>query len=294
MIWLIGSKGMLGTDVELKLKANGLEYTASDMDVDITDIEALRNFAKDKEIGWIINCSAYTAVDKAEDEEARAFKINADGVGNIAQVAKEKKAKLVHLSTDYVYDGKKYEAYLESDPTGPIGVYGKSKLKGEEKVLATVQEYFIFRISWLYGHHGANFVHTMLRLFAERDEVRVVRDQWGSPTFAKDVADLIIKVIKDNSSEYGIYHFTNSGRTNWYQFTLEIFNQAKERGLLKKEVNIIPITTAGYPTKARRPEYSYMSKDKVKKTFGVTLRPWQESLQEFIKIKAKNNIFNLN
>ncbi len=277
---------MLGTDVELKLKANGIEYAASDMDVDITNIEALSNFAKDKKIEWIINCSAYTAVDKAEDEPDKVFKINADGVGNIAQVAKEKKAKLIHISTDYVFDGKQAEAYTESDATGPIGVYGKSKLEGEKNILRVTPEYFIFRISWLYGHHGANFVHTMLKLFAEREEVRVVNDQWGSPTFAEDIADVIIKVVKENISAYGIYHFANGGKTNWFEFTREIFRLAKEKGLVKKDIKIIPVTTADYPTKAKRPEYSYLSKDKIEKKLGIKIRPWQESLAEFISAKT--------
>jgi dTDP-4-dehydrorhamnose reductase len=286
MIWLIGNKGMLGTDVELKLEANGLEYAASDMDVDITNIEMLRNFAKDRKIEWIINCSAYTAVDKAEDEPDKAFKINADGVGNIAQLAKEKKAKLIHISTDYVFDGKQADAYTEIDATGPIGAYGKSKLEGEKNILRITQEFFLFRISWLYGHHGANFVHTMLKLFTERDELRVVKDQWGSPTFAEDIADVIIKVVKENFSAYGIYHFSNGGKTNWFEFTREIFRLAKEKGLAKKDIKLIPVTTAEYSTKARRPEYSCFSKEKIEKTFGIKIRPWQESLAEFISEKT--------
>lgn len=285
MIWLIGNKGMLGTDVERKLKANGLEYAASDVNVDITDINNLKNYSKNKKIDWIINCSAYTAVDKAEEETEKAFKINADGVGNIARVAKDKNAKLIHLSTDYVFDGKKSEEYTEDDGTGPIGVYGKSKLKGEENILHTLPEHFIFRISWLYGHHGANFVHTMLRLFGERDEVRVVNDQWGSPTFAEDVADLIIKIVKENSAAYGIYHFTNGGRTNWYEFTREILRLAKEKDLIKNDIKITPVSTAEYPTKAKRPANSCMSKTKIEKTLGVKIRPWQESLKEFISGK---------
>jgi dTDP-4-dehydrorhamnose reductase len=286
MVWLIGNKGMLGTDVEHKLKSNNIDYAASDLDVDITNIDAMKNFSKDKKFEWVINCSAYTAVDKAEDEVEKAFQINADGVENIALIAKEKKAKLIHLSTDYVFDGSKSDAYTETDSTGPIGVYGKSKLKGEENILRILPQYFIFRISWLYGHHGANFVHTMLRLFGERDEVRVVNDQWGSPTFSEDVADFIIKLVKENSSAYGIYHFTNGGRTNWFEFTREIFRLAKERGLVKKDVKITPVTTLEFPTKAKRPENSFMSKDKIEKKLGIKIRPWQDSLAEFINAKV--------
>lgn len=286
MIWLIGNKGMLGTDVEHLLREKQIEYIASDKEVDITDEKVLRNYVKDKEISWIINCSAYTAVDKAEDERELAFMLNSDGVLNNARLAKIKNARLIHLSTDYIFDGSKKDAYTEEDIPNPVGVYGKSKLEGERNIIKTIQQYFIIRIAWLYGQNGNNFVHTMLRLFSEKNEVRVVQDQWGSPTYTKDVAAIIVRLITDNSDRFGIYNYTNESRTNWYEFALMIYSLAKKKGLISKEVKILPITTEEYPTKAVRPKNTYLSKDKIKQTFGIQIRPWQEALEEFINSKS--------
>jgi dTDP-4-dehydrorhamnose reductase len=287
MIWLIGNKGMLGTDVELLLRDLQIKYIASDKEVDILDYGALENYIDNKKISWIINCSAYTAVDKAEDEAALAYKINSNGVLNIAGIANTCKARLIHLSTDYVFDGNKKEAYTEDDIPNPAGVYGKSKLEGEKNIRKTIQEYYIIRIAWLYGQFGGNFVHTMLRLFSERDEVRVVRDQWGSPTYTKDVAAMIMKVVANNTDKFGIYNYTNEGRINWYDFASRIYALAKQSGLINKEVNIIPITTEEYPTKAVRPKNSYLSKDKIRQAFGLHIRPWHEALEDFMQSKNK-------
>jgi dTDP-4-dehydrorhamnose reductase len=183
MIWLIGNKGMLGTDVELSLIEERIDYIATDADVDITDINSLRTNVDGKGISWIINCSAYTAVDKAEEETEIAFSVNGDGVRNIATVAREKDAPLIHISTDYVYKGDIRGEYMEEDETAPLSIYGKSKLCGEQHLRNEWGKHFIFRLSWLYGLHGNNFIYTMLRLFKEKDEVRVVADQHGSPTY---------------------------------------------------------------------------------------------------------------
>lgn len=287
MIWLIGNKGMLGSDMELMLKKDGLDYIASDMEVDITNYNELSNFAGNKSISWIINCSAYTAVDKAEDEADLAFKINDHGVLNIAKIAKDKDAVMIHFSTDYVFDGNKEGVYVEEDKTNPVGVYGKSKLEGEKQIVNTLSKYFIFRISWLYGEFGTNFVHTMLRLFSEREKVTVVSDQTGSPTYASDVVDMVITVFKNNMTNYGIYNFTNEGLTNWYEFTQEIYRLSIEIGLLDKDIEIIPIKTEDYPTKAKRPANSYLSKDKIKKELNITLKPWKDSLRKFLSSKIK-------
>ncbi len=278
---------MLGTDVELLFREKRIEYIASDKEVDILNKDALQNYVTDKKISWIINCSAYTAVDKAEDEEEHAFKINSIGVLNIAGLAKMKNAGLIHLSTDYVFDGSKKDAYTEYDIPNPAGVYGKSKLEGERNIIKTIQKYYIIRIAWLYGRNGNNFVHTMLRLFSERNEVRVVQDQWGSPTYTKDVAAMIMKLIVNDSGKFGIYNFTNEGRTNWYEFTEQIYTLAKKKGLIDKEVRIIPVSTEEYPTKAVRPKNSYLAKDKIKQTFGIQIRPWHEALEDFINSKKK-------
>ncbi len=285
MIWLIGNKGMLGSDVEKLLKKQDIDHLSSDFEVDITDVDCLRGFADKMRIEWLINCAAYTAVDRAEDEAEKAFKINADGAFNIAEIARVIGAKLIHISTDYVFDGDKHEPYTENDAPNPIGVYGKSKLQGEENVLKTTVKHFIIRTEWPYGKNGSNFVHTMFRLFREGVTVKIVSDQWGSPTYTGDLAGSIIKIIAEDSDKFGVYHFTNEGKTNWYEFAVEIYKKAKNYRLLEKDVEIVPIGTAEYPTKAKRPRSSYLLKDKIKAAFGLKIRNWQDALDDYIKEK---------
>jgi len=258
MIWLIGNKGMLSNDVEKLLKERGLTYWASDKEVDISDYKALEKFGKDKKIKWIINCAGYTKVDKAEEEIDEAFKINKDGARNIALFSAKRQIRLIHVSTDYVFDGRQEGgtvAYREDDKTNPINIYGKSKLAGEEEIKKILKEYFIIRTAWLYGAKGNNFVYTMLRLFKERDLVKVVDDQWGSPTYTVDLAGAILKMIEDDSVSYGIYHFTNESVTNWYEFAQTVCDKTKRLGLIEgnKKIEIQPIKTEEYPTKPLRP-----------------------------------------
>jgi dTDP-4-dehydrorhamnose reductase len=288
VIWLIGNRGMLGSDVESLLKSRSIEYAATDTDVDITDYAALRAFAAGRGVTKIINCSAYTAVDRAEDERDRAFAVNADGVLNIARVAADAGAILIHVSTDYVFDGEKSDAYHEDDPTGPIGVYGQSKLAGERHITAMTLQHFILRTAWLYGRTGSNFVRTMLRLFGERDEVRVVADQWGSPTYTGDLAGAIMAIVEGSPTRYGIYHYTNEGRTNWYEFAREIYALGRRYGLAGRDVRIVPITTSEYPTKAKRPGNSYLSKDKIGRELGIRCRDWREALEDCIRGLAES------
>jgi dTDP-4-dehydrorhamnose reductase len=291
MIWLIGNKGMLGTDVEILLKERGLTYCASDKEVDISDYKELEKFGKDKKIKWIINCSGYTKVDKAEEEIDEAFRINKDGVRNIGLFSVKRQIRLIHISTDYVFDGRQEEEggavayYREDDKTNPINIYGKSKLAGEEEIKKILEEYFIIRTAWLYGLKGNNFVYTMLRLFKERDLVKVVDDQWGSPTYTMDLARAILKIIQDDSVSYGIYHFTNEGVTSWYEFARAIYNRGKKLGLIEdnKKVEIQPIKTEDYPTAARRPRYSVLSKEKIKREFNIKIPYWRESLKKCLK-----------
>jgi dTDP-4-dehydrorhamnose reductase len=287
MIWLIGNKGMLGSDVESLLQDSDMEYLSSDLEVDITGIEQLKAFVFGKKIDYIINCAAYTAVDKAEDEPERAFRINAEGVANIATIAKEKNAVLIHISTDYVFDGEKQGPYTEEDKPNPTGVYGKSKLEGELHIQNILKQYYIVRTAWLYGLHGKNFIYTMLRLFKEKESLKVVSDQWGSPTYTRDLAEVIIKIINSKSSEYGIYHFTNVGRTNWYQFAKSIHTRAKEIGIITRDIDLLPVTTWEYPTKAKRPQNSYLSKDKIKTVFDFHITQWEDALNNFLnKLKS--------
>lgn len=282
MIWLVGNKGMLGTEVHRRLQARNLRFVATDLDVDIKDSQTLQAFADRLDLSWIVNCSAYTAVDRAEDEPEQAFQINAEGVRNLALVARRKKARLLHISTDYVFDGRKEGPYLETDTPNPLGIYGRSKLQGELHIRENIDSHVILRTAWLYGPNGSNFVRTMLRLFRERDEVRVVADQWGSPTLAGDLADAILQIITRESFQYGTFHFTNEGRTNWYEFASLILELARKDHLRDREVRILPITTEQYPTRALRPANAYLSKEKIKEALNIQIRPWQEALEEFI------------
>lgn len=282
MIWLIGNKGMLGREVEALLQKKELAYIATDQEIDITNLGDLQEFSADKPISWIINCAAYTAVDKAEDEPELAFKINAAGPRNIAEVAKNRGTKFIHISTDYVFDGTKAGAYLETDLPHPLGVYAQSKYQGEVYVSDVIAEYFIIRSAWLYGKQGNNFVFTMLRLFKERDIVRVVGDQYGTPTYAPDLAAALLDIVCLNSSAYGVYHFTNEGKISWFDFAFAIYRLAQEKKLLPKEVVIQRISTEDYPTKTRRPQNAYLSKEKIIKTFNISPRNWKAALNEFM------------
>ena len=283
MIWLVGNRGMLGTEVQRRLQRNSLEHTATDLEVNITDRQAISSFGRDLNLSWIVNCSAYTAVDRAEDETGQDFRINADGVRNLALLAKEKGARFLHISTDYVFDGRKEGAYVETDPPNPQGAYGRSKLQGELYIRESIDDHVILRTAWLYGPAGANFVRTMLRLFQEREEVRVVADQWGSPTLAGDLADAILQIVTRNEMTYGTYHFTNEGRTNWFEFASLILELAGKHHLVDRKVRLTPIKTEEYPTKAMRPANSYLSKEKIKTMLGISIRSWQEALESFMK-----------
>jgi len=286
MIWLIGNKGMLGSEVEKLLKEQGLTYWASDKEVDVGDYKALEKFAKDKKIKWIINCAGYTKVDKAEEEIHEAFRINKDGVRNIALFSSKRQIILIHISTDYIFDGDKDDVrgYREDDKANPLSVYGKSKLAGEKEIQKILEEYFILRTAWLYGLNGHNFIFTMLRLFQKKEKVEVVDDQRGSPTYANDLAEVILKIIQSGSKKYGIYHFSNEGVTNWHEFTRAIYSKAKKLDLISdgKKVEIKAIKTEEYPTAAARPKNSILSKDKIKKEFNLKIRNWDKALEDFL------------
>ena len=286
MIWLIGNKGMLGQEVEKLFKRKRLAYLASGKEVDITDYPILQEFTKNIELAWIINCSGYTEVDKAEKEIEKAFQINRDGVRNISKIAIEKQAKLIHLSTDYVFNGEKNMplSYTEDDKPKPINLYGESKLAGEREIKETFKKYFILRTAWLYGRGGKNFVSTMLRLFKEKEEIKVVSDQWGSPTYTADLAEVILKMVNNNSVKFGIYHFTNEGITNWYEFAREIYRKSKKLGIIdsNKEVEIRGIETKEYPRPAQRPKCSWLSKEKIKRELNLEIRNWEDALTDFL------------
>jgi len=291
LIWLIGSKGMLGTELSLLLEKSGLPFIGTDREVDITDMAALAaayaKLAEKKPVKWIINCAAYTAVDKAEDDVEACRGLNERGAANIAAVANNNKVRLIHISTDYVFDGKGKHAYREDDETAPTGVYGLTKRDGEIAVLKNNPRSFLIRTAWLYGKHGNNFVHTMLRLMNERDEVKVVNDQRGSPTWTFDLASAILSFIKSTDSgkdiPFGIYHFTNEGNITWFDFAKEIYRQGRAQGRITKDCAVNHCTSAEYPAKVKRPAYSVLDKSKIKTMLGINIPAWDESLREFIK-----------
>ena len=286
MIWLIGCKGMLGTEIARQLTENKIEFVGTDIDVDITNPKAMAEFVKDKSISYIINCSAYTAVDKAESDTEFAKKLNEDGPGNIANLADQIHAKMIHISTDYVFDGTGDTPRTEDMSVAPIGVYGVTKAAGEAAVRQNLKEYYILRTAWLYGWAGKNFVYTMIRAMNTHEAVKVVNDQKGTPTFAGDLADVIIKIMNKETVPYGIYHCTDLGEITWWDFTNEIKKQGIEVGWINetgKKCTVNPCTTEEYPTPAKRPAYSVLSKEKIQKTLGITLPDWKESLNVFLK-----------
>lgn len=281
-ILITGANGMLAKEVKEKF-ATGNEIITTDVaELDITDEKAVFDFINNLKPDYIINCAAFTAVDKAEECYDLADKINGDGPTNLAKAAKLVGAKLIHVSTDYVFGGdldiSKY--YKEDDKKEPVTVYGKTKLHGEQGIEENMEEYYIFRTAWLYGIGGNNFVKTMTKLGTERDEINVVSDQHGSPTYTKDLTEIIYQAI-EKKIPYGVYHATNQGYTTWYDFTKEIL---KEQGI---ECKVNPVTTERYIemmkiTQAKRPFNSQLSKDKLLKQ-GIEVPEWKDGLKRYLK-----------
>ncbi len=277
MIIVTGVKGQLGYDVCKRLTSQNIPNIGVDIDdFDITDLSAVQEYmAKQSDIQAVVHCAAYTAVDKAEDEEEVCHRVNVTGTKNIALVCKELGCKLVHISTDYVFSGEGDTAYQIDDEKAPVGIYGKTKLQGEEIARELVDRLFILRISWVFGVNGNNFVKTMLRIGKEKDEINVVDDQIGSPTYTKDLAVLICDMLA--TVRYGVYHATNEGYCSWAEFAREIFKQA---GM---DVKVNGIKSSEYPTKARRPLNSRLSKDSLDKNGFKRLPTWQHALCDYIK-----------
>lgn len=284
MVWIIGKNGMLAQDILDTFNKNNIEYIATASDIDITNIDILNNFSKDKDIKTIINCSAYTKVDLAEDEKDICFKVNGEGVKNITEIASHIKADLIHFSTDYVFDGQNTKPYTEEDKTNPINTYGKSKLEGENYALS-YNKSTVIRVSWLYGINGNNFVKTMIKLMNSKENIKVVNDQFGSPTFTQDVSEAILNLI--NKSNYGLYHYTNEGNISWYDFANSIYKIGKEYNVINNDCKINPCSTEEYPTKAKRPKYSVLSIEKIKKY--AKIYDYEYSLNNFFKAHKINN-----
>ena len=283
-ILVTGCNGQLGNEIR-RISANhenNFRFFFTDVaELDITDLKAVDSFIKENNIKYIINCAAYTAVDKAEDDVDLCYKINRDAVANLGLAATNNNAKVIHISTDYVYDGTANKPYVETDTVNPQSVYGKSKQEGEAELLKACADSIIIRTAWLYSIFGSNFVKTMIKLGKDRETLNVVADQKGTPTNGTDLAKTIVKILdfsEANGFKPGIYHYSNEGATTWYDFTLAIH---KEAGINTCKVN--PITTEQYPVKATRPKYSVLDKTKIKSTFNLTIPKWEESLNNCIK-----------
>ncbi|GGW57127.1 dTDP-4-dehydrorhamnose reductase [Winogradskyella epiphytica] len=249
----------------------------SSRELDITNVVQVTEVFKSLgQIDFCINCAAYTAVDRAESEVEKAYKINVEGVKNIAQACFENQVTLIHISTDFLFDGTSLNPYTEESETNPLNVYGETKLKGELVIQELLSNYFIIRTSWLYSEFGNNFLKTMLRLAKENDEISVVNDQLGSPTYAKDLAEVILKLIGAKNVSYGIYNYSNSGVASWYDFASEIFRLSNSKIKLKR------INTNQYPTPAIRPKYSVLDTTKIEESLRIEIPYWKESLRKVI------------
>lgn len=286
MIWVVGFKGMLGSEIYTLLQSHNMSVLGTDIEVDISNKTVLQEFVKNKQIEYIINCAAYTDVEGAEIEEDKAFLINKEGPKNLAEISKGLGATLIHFSTDFVFSGKGEVEYTEDSLTDPLNIYGKSKLAGDLEVQASCSMYFIFRISWLFGKYGRNFVYTILNLASKKSEISVVDDQTGSPTFAKDLAEVIYHIITSGSTSYGLYHYSNREKTDWFEYANTIFQQSLQLRLLPRYLfaytKINPITTSEYKCLAKRPSNSYLCTDKFTSTFQKEIRSWHIALYEFL------------
>jgi dTDP-4-dehydrorhamnose reductase len=287
-VLITGSNGQLGSEVR-ELAAN---YSKLDLvfknshEFDICNFDELQNFIIKNNIISVINCAAYTAVDAAEEDEQIAKKVNAKGVFNIVKALQKVNGKLIHISTDYVFDGNHFLPYKESDPVSPIGVYGETKRAGELAVINSDIDSIVIRTSWLYSFYGNNFVKTMLRLGNERDELGVIFDQVGTPTYARDLAKTSLEILCGDSSvdiskNGNLYHYSNEGVASWYDFAISIMELGGENCKVK------PIQTKDYPTLAKRPQYSVLNKSKIKTDFNIEIPYWRDSLKDCIE-KIKN------
>ncbi|MGG7619628.1 dTDP-4-dehydrorhamnose reductase [Bacillus coreaensis] len=276
LVLVTGISGQLGFDVVKELKSKGHEAVGVDRSVlDITDESAVSNYVKNLQPEAIIHCAAYTNVDAAETDQEGAYKVNALGTKYLAEAAKEVDAKMIYVSTDYVFDGAGTEPYEVDHPTKPLGVYGETKLAGEKLLQETLDKFYIVRTAWVYGINGNNFVKTMLKLAQDRKELGVVYDQVGSPTYTVDLARFLVELVE--SEKYGVYHASNEGVCSWHEFAVEIFHQA---GL---DIKVNPLTSDEFPRPAARPKYSVLSKKKIIEQGFTPLRDWKEALQDYLK-----------
>ncbi len=284
---IIGSKGQLGSELVRKCKRNDFSFLALDLpEFNITDLSQVEKTLAVFKPSIVFNASAYTNVDKAETDLAIAFSVNSDGPANLAIYCDKNRIPIIHISTDYVFDGSKGQAYTESDPVSPLGVYGKSKEEGESKLRSILKQHIILRTSWLYGAYGNNFLKTMLRLGNEKKIIKVVSDQYGCPTCAADLAEAVVDISKQITQNpkifWGTYHYCGLGITTWHKFAKAIFEIAGQYQNYKVS-SVEAITTAQYPTRTKRPAFSALDCNLINKNFGITQKPWQGSLKKTIE-----------
>lgn len=283
-ILVTGANGQLGQCLQkISSQFEEFEFIFTDSEtLDITNKEEVNDFFWQNAPDFCINAAAYTAVDLAETDIEKAFLVNADGAENLAEACAENNAQFIHVSTDYVFDGENNLAYTEEDFTNPLGVYGASKLAGDELALEVNPCSVILRTSWVYSEFGKNFVKTMLNLFATKEELNIVADQFGQPTNANDLAEAIMKIIKSEKITPGIFNFSNLGRISWFDFAEKIAE------LSDAKIKLNAIETSQYPTPAKRPKNSVLDLDKISKTYAVPLKPWEESLEDCVQILQNN------
>lgn len=279
-ILITGANGQLGNEIRV---ASGqfpqFRFFFTDVtELDICNREAVHAYMAENHMDGIVNCAAYTAVDKAEDDAETCYRINRDAVKNLAEAAREYKLDIIHVSTDYVFDGKNYLPYTEVMPVNPSSVYGKSKLEGERILMEICPEAVIVRTSWLYSSFGNNFVKTMLRLGQERDMLNVIFDQVGTPTYAADLAVALLSILAAGKPAAGIYHYSNEGVCSWYDFTRSIHRLA---GI---SCDLVPIESKEYPVRTPRPHFSVLNKAKIKQTYGTEIPHWEDSLEKCIRL----------
>lgn len=285
-ILLLGGTGQVGTEIRALASAGSIEVAAPDLaELDLTDTSALTKAVRAGPWDAVINAAAYTDVDRAESEEPVAFAVNGDAPSRLAAETERRGIPLIHISTDYVFDGRKGEPYVEHDRTSPLNAYGRTKLAGEQGVLAAGPRHIILRTSWVYSPYGRNFVKTILRLGGERESLNIVADQRGCPTAARDIAGACLEIARRCASTpdrvpYGLYHFTGAGEASWFEFASEIIDLAK--GSLARVPRVLPIGTADYPTPATRPLDSRLNCAAITRAFGFKLRPWRAALAETV------------
>lgn len=284
-IILTGCDGQVGKFLSQKLTSIANILALSRQDLDITDQTAVDKIIQDFKPDFIINAAAYTAVDNAESEQEKAYKINRDGPLFLAKAAQDINATLIHISTDYVFAGDKQGVYAETDVTSPQSIYGASKLAGEQAIIDNCEKYIILRTAWVFGETGNNFVKTMLRLAGDRDKLNIVDDQFGGPTYAGDIADAIILIVKkinhNDAVNWGVFHFSGQPYVSWFEFAKNIFEQAEQQNYRKK-IELGPITTAQFPTPAKRPANSKLDCSKIEQEFSISPSNWQNAIRNLI------------